>query len=87
MVGEFDDDDGSVAIASRRPVLVELIGYYMTACGVDQGAALEMALGRVRRRYAWLTLRAIKREFRFSSWRLVRAMIEGRPQAHPGRCV
>ena len=78
MVDEYDDDDESVAMASRRSVLEECLRWYMTEYGVDQEEALEMALGRVRRRYAWLTLPALK--LYFHSWTLVWTMIQGRPK-------
>ena len=63
MVDEYDDDDESVAMASRRSVLEECLRWYMTEYDVDQEEALEIALGRVRRRYAWLTLPALKHYF------------------------
>ena len=78
MVDKFDDDDESVAVATCRCVLVEWPRWYMTAYGVDQDEALEMALGLVRRRYAWLTLPALK--LYFHSWTLVWTMIQGRPK-------
>ena len=51
--------------------------WYMRHHGVDEDEAREMALGPVRRRYAWLNLNAVKRHFH--SWNFVFTMIEGRP--------